>query len=135
MAREFVYGGSIGMITRVNHAQITIPRGAEAEAKARAFYCELLGLREIEKPESLRRHGGFWLQVGELQVHVGIEDGFDRSLTKAHLAYEVDDLDKLRSTLEQHGFASLDSVPIPGYERFEIRDPFANRVEFISRVR
>jgi hypothetical protein len=25
-------------------------------------------------------------------------------------------------------------VPIPGYERFEFRDPFGNRVEFIQAV-
>lgn len=118
------------MITRLNHAQITIPHGAEAEAKR--FYCELLGLREIDKPESLRGRGGFWLQVGEMQLHIGVENGVDRALTKAHLAYEVNDPDAMRARLEAAGFPSLDNVPIPGYTRFEIRDPFGNRIEFIS---
>jgi len=34
--------------------------------------------------------------------------------------------------LKEHGIEILDSVPIPGYERFEFRDPFGNRVECIK---
>jgi catechol 2,3-dioxygenase-like lactoylglutathione lyase family enzyme len=63
-------------ILGLHHAQITIPKGSEEEA--RQFYCQLLGLPEIEKPESLKGRGGFWLQVGDRQVHVGTEDGEDR---------------------------------------------------------
>jgi catechol 2,3-dioxygenase-like lactoylglutathione lyase family enzyme len=37
------------MIHAIHHVQITIPRGAEDEA--RTFYCDLLGLPEIEKPD------------------------------------------------------------------------------------
>ena len=117
-------------ITRINHVQITIPKAAEAQA--RAFYCELLGLREIEKPESLRGRGGFWVQLGDLQIHLGTEDGVDRAATKAHLAYEVDDLAHWQRVMQQHDISIGDSVPIPGFERFEIRDPFGNRVEFIQ---
>ncbi len=73
------------LILRVQHAQITIPTGAEAEA--RKFYCEFLGLDEIPKPEALQTRGGFWLEVGAFQIHVGTEDGFDRTKTKAHIAY------------------------------------------------
>lgn len=72
-------------ISRVHHAQITIPAGAEQAA--RDFYCGVLGLMEIDKPDSLKARGGFWLQVGETQVHVGLEAGVDRAKTKAHLAY------------------------------------------------
>ena len=50
------------MILGLHHAQITIPKGAEEEGKN--FYCNVLGLEEIEKPVSLRGRGGFWLQVG-----------------------------------------------------------------------
>jgi hypothetical protein len=32
------------------------------------------------------------------------------------------------------GAQILESVPIPGYRRFEFRDPFGNRVEFIQPV-
>lgn len=117
------------MIRRLHHAQITIPRGAEEEA--RRFYCGLLGLAEIEKPASLQGRGGFWLQVGGQQLHVGTEDGVNRAATKAHLAYEVTDLAGWRERLEAAGVPVLESVPIPGCDRFEFRDPFGNRVEFI----
>ncbi|MCC6614667.1 MAG: VOC family protein [Anaerolineae bacterium] len=117
-------------ILQLHHAQITIPRGAEAQA--RAFYCDLLGLPEIEKPDSLKGRGGFWLSVGDQQVHIGVEDGVERSRTKAHLAYQVTDLETWQARLLTHGIEIGDSVPIPGYARFEFRDPFGNRVEFIS---
>ena len=118
------------MIIGLHHAQITIPKGAEAEGKA--FYCELLGLSEIDKPEALQGRGGFWLSVGRQEVHVGTEDGFDRLATKAHLAYQVEDIRYWRERLEASGVEILEAVPIPGYDRFEFRDPFGNRVEMIS---
>jgi catechol 2,3-dioxygenase-like lactoylglutathione lyase family enzyme len=117
------------VIRRLHHAQITIPRGAEAEA--RRFYCDLLGLAEVAKPASLEGRGGFWLRLGDQQVHVGTEDGVDREATKAHLAYEVSELGGWRERLEAAGVEILESVPIPGCERFEFRDPFGNRVEFL----
>jgi catechol 2,3-dioxygenase-like lactoylglutathione lyase family enzyme len=119
-------------ILRLHHAQITIPKGAEEQG--RAFYCGVLGLQEIEKPESLKGRGGFWLQVGDRQVHVGTEDGVERKVTKAHLAYEVEDVAAWQETLEKHGITILDSVPIPGFERFEFRDPFGNRVEILQTL-
>ena len=117
-------------IERLHHAQITIPIGKENEA--RQFYCGLLGLREIEKPEALRRRGGFWLDLGDAQVHVGIEDGVDRGATRAHVAYQVDDLEALRARLQGAGIAVKDGIPIPGMTRFDIRDPFGNRIEFVQ---
>lgn len=118
------------MIIGLHHAQITIPKGTEAEGKA--FYCGLLGLQEIDKPQALRGRGGFWLVVGHQEVHVGTEDGFDRLTTKAHLAYQVEDIGYWRDRLEANGVGILEAVPIPGVTRFEFRDPFGNRVEMIS---
>jgi catechol 2,3-dioxygenase-like lactoylglutathione lyase family enzyme len=121
------------MISRINHVQITVPKGAEAAA--RAFYCDVLGLREIAKPESLVGRGGFWLEIGGQQIHVGVEDGFDRLTTKAHIAYEVEDADFWRGRLESAGLTIADSLPIPGFERFETRDPFGNRIELIQPLK
>jgi catechol 2,3-dioxygenase-like lactoylglutathione lyase family enzyme len=117
-------------ITRIHHAQITIPAGAESEAKK--FYCELLRLEEIPKPESLQSPGGFWLKLAEQQVHVGVEERNSNSITKAHLAYQVDDLDEWRHAISSAGYNILAGEPIPGYDRFETRDPFGNRLEFIQ---
>ena len=120
------------MILRVHHAQITVPKGAEPQA--REFYCGVLGLKETPKPASLAGRGGFWLQLGDTQVHVGTEDGFDRATTKSHVAYEVEDLAACRKILEGRGIKILEGEPIPGYHRFEFRDPFGNRVEFLERA-
>lgn len=118
------------MITRFHHAQITIPTGQEEEAKA--FYCGVLELKEFKKPESLLGRGGFWVEVGDQQLHIGTENGVDRLLTKAHLAYEVEDLNAIEAVLRENGIEIFESVPIEGFERFEFRDPFGNRVECIK---
>ena len=120
------------MIIGLHHAQITIPQGAEDAG--RHFYCSVLGLNEISKPSALQGRGGFWLQVGSREVHVGTEDGFNRLTTKAHLAYEVEDISYWRNVLMENQIEILDAVPIPNYERFEFRDPFGNRVEMIQPV-
>ena len=116
-------------IIGIHHVQITVPSGAEDEA--RQFYCEFLGLREVEKPEALKPRGGFWLQIGSQQVHVGTEDSVQRQQTKAHIAYQVESIHDWRDKLQQQGVDTPQSIPIPGYERFEFRDPFGNRVEMI----
>ena len=120
------------MILSLHHAQITVPEGMEDQAQA--FYCGVLGLAEAPKPEALAGRGGFWLQVGGQQVHVGTEADVDRAATKSHLAYEVRDLAHWRRILEARTIAVLESVPIPGFDRFEFRDPFGNRVEFIQAL-
>jgi len=120
------------MILGLHHAQITVPKGMEEVAWQ--FYCGVLGLPEMEKPESLAGRGGFWLQVGGQQVHVGTEEGVERAATKAHLAYLVDDLEAWRARLAQEGIEALEGVPIPGYARFEFRDLFGNRVEMIQAL-
>ena len=120
------------MIRAIHHVQITVPKGAESEA--RNFYCDFLGLAEVAKPDSLTGRGGFWLQTGNLQVHVGTEVDVDRENTKAHVAYLVDDLEAWRLSLLQRGVEVLEGVPIPNYLRFEFRDPFGNRVEFLQEL-
>lgn len=120
------------MILGLHHAQITIPKGAEKEGKN--FYCGVLGLIEIEKPETLKGRGGFWLKVGCKEVHVGTEDGIERTKTKAHLAYQVEDVSFWRKRLVENGIKIIESVPISNFERFEFRDPFGNRVEMIQEI-
>lgn len=120
------------MIIGLHHAQITIPQGEEQAAKE--FYCSILGLDEIQKPETLQGRGGFWLKVGNMEVHVGAENGFDRYTTKAHLAYLVTNISIWREKLVQMNIKVIESIPIPGFDRFEFRDPFGNRVEMIQTL-
>ena len=117
-------------IRTINHVQITVAR-ADVQA-ARDFYCGVMNMIEIEKPDSLKNNGGFWMMAGDMPVHVGVEENVDRRATKAHVAYEVEDLGAWRARLEECGVKPLESTPIPGHDRFEFRDPFGNRVELIS---
>ena len=120
------------VVRRIHHVQVCVP-SADVDG-ARVFYLDLLGLREIDKPESLREKGGFWAEADGQQLHVSTEDGVDRNRTKAHIAWQVSGLAAWRAKLEAAGCATLDSIPIPGYDRFEARDPFGNRIEFIQAV-
>lgn len=121
------------MILDVDHTQITIPKGSEAEA--RAFYCDFLGLKEIEKPDNRKNNGGFWLLVGNFQIHVGTEDGIERSKTKAHVAYRVDNLHAWEAKIEDKLFTIKHNPPLPNAKAFEFRDPFGNRVELIEHFK
>ena len=56
---------------RLDHVQICIPEGKEIEA--RRFYCDVLQLEEIDKPEYLKKNGGFWLKIADIQLHIGVE--------------------------------------------------------------
>lgn len=73
------------------------------------------------------------MELGETQIHIGVEDDFDRTKTKAHLAYEVDDVETWRKKLEELNMEIIEGVPIPDYIRVEFRDPFGNRVEFLQK--
>lgn len=122
----------MSFVLRLNHADIIIPRGSEPVA--REFYCDFLGFQEIEKPKDLQKNGGLWLQLSNIQIHLSIQDGYDPSKTKAHLAYEVRDLEILKRTLKERGLHWNDNSSVPGFVRGDIRDPFGNRIEFLQRV-
>src|SRR5687768_12367980 len=120
------------MIDAVHHVQVSIPVGAEDEA--RRFYCGILGMTEVPKPDSLAGRGGFWLELNGFQIHFGAEDGVDRSRSKAHVAYLVTDLDAWHERLTAANCEIIDGIAIPEYRRFEFRDPFGNRVEFLEKT-
>ena len=115
---------------RLDHVQVCIPRGTEAQA--REFYGRLLGLEEIEKPEAIRKNGGMWYRVADVQLHVGVEDSVAPS--KRHPAFEVENVEGVRAFLEQNGVRTKDEEPIPGMRRFSFFDPFGNRIELLEKT-
>lgn len=119
------------MIRAIHHAQVTVP--ADELKAAREFYIGFLGLPETERPKNFRP-GGFWVVVGERTLHVGSEEDIDRQATRAHVAYEVDDLADIRRKLIAAGHEIEDPPPIPGHVRIHTRDPFGNLLEFIQPV-
>ncbi len=114
----------------IDHIQLAMPAGGEA--LARRFYCKVLGLGEIPKPENLAKRGGAWFQCGALQLHLGVEADF-RPARKAHPALLVENLSHFVSALEREGFVTKSDEPLAGYNRIFTEDPFGNRVELMER--
>ena len=119
------------MVVGVNHVQVNVPSdGLEA---ARAFYCQFMGFREIARPATFTTRG-LWLSAGAFELHLGVEDGVERYKTRAHVAYEVTDLAAWRQKVARQGWSISDQPPIPGYDRFQFRDPFGNNLELIQKL-
>ncbi|MGH6673505.1 MAG: VOC family protein [Stellaceae bacterium] len=118
-------------VVALDHLQLAMPGGREAEA--RAFYSGILGLREIAKPANLAARGGVWFELGTQQLHLGIEGDF-RPAKKAHPAFLVRDLAGLRTRLDRHGYKPYEDEPLSGYERCYVADPFGNRLELMEPV-
>jgi len=108
-----------------------MPAGRETEA--RAFYGALLGLSEMEKPHNLAGRGGCWFQGGNAKVHLGVATNFAPA-TKAHPAFLVRDLSALRAKLLSAGCPMKNDVPIEGFDRIFVDDPFGNRIELMQRT-
>lgn len=114
--------------TAIDHVQLTIPKGAESTA--RKFYGGVLGLEEIEKPDSLKTTGGVWFRIAGAELHLGVEDKSGK--TKAHPAFVVSNLNSARVHLIQNGVEIKQETEIPGRQRFSIFDPFGNRIELMQ---
>ncbi|MGH2610353.1 MAG: VOC family protein [Tepidiformaceae bacterium] len=117
-------------IQGIAHVQLAIPPGGEQQA--RAFYAGLLGLAELEKPESLRDRGGIWFACGDQEIHCGVEDVV--APTRRHPALLTNELDALKAKLEAAGVETAVDRELPGYRRFYALDPFGNRLEFLEPV-
>ncbi len=116
-------------IIQIDHVQLAMPKGEEA--RARAFYRDVLGMTEIEKPPGLAKRGGAWFKQGSVQIHLGVEENFVPA-KKAHPAFSVGGGAGLRQKLTASGYAVRDDDMIPGTKRFYTDDCFGNRIEFIE---
>jgi catechol 2,3-dioxygenase-like lactoylglutathione lyase family enzyme len=112
----------------LDHVQLAAPAGCEDAA--RAFYGELLGLTELEKPATLAGRGGVWFQLGAQGLHIGVEQAF-AAARKAHPALLVRNLDALAQRLQAAGVAVTWGNDLPGYRRFYASDPWGNRLELL----
>jgi catechol 2,3-dioxygenase-like lactoylglutathione lyase family enzyme len=118
-------------IVALDHVQLAMPPGEEARADA--FYCDLLGFVALPKPEPLASRGGRWYASGggQVQVHLGAEADF-RPARKAHPALRVDGLDELVRRLDAAGASWRWDHELPERQRAYVDDPFGNRIELIA---
>jgi catechol 2,3-dioxygenase-like lactoylglutathione lyase family enzyme len=120
------------MIIGVNHVQVNVST-SELPA-ARDFYLNFMGLKEIPRPNTFKSPG-IWMHAGHFEMHIGVEDNVNRSATRAHVAYEVSDLAHWRKKVTDAGYPIKEQPQIPGYDRFQFRDPFGNNIEIIAKIR
>ena len=116
-------------LVALDHVQLAMPRGEED--RARGFYCLLLGLREIEKPENLKARGGCWFTNGAVNVHVGVDPDF-HAAKKAHPAFRVVAIDQFAAHLHSAGHPVTWDRTLPHVRRLFTHDPFGNRLELIA---
>lgn len=112
----------------IDHVQLAMPLGQEAAA--RAFFCDVLGMKEIPKPPELAKRGGCWFQAGDVQIHLGVEADF-RPAKKAHPALRCKNYEILLANLVTASLHVEDAKDIPGIRRCHIHDPFGNRIELV----
>jgi catechol 2,3-dioxygenase-like lactoylglutathione lyase family enzyme len=116
-------------IVRLDHVQLAMPAGREAEAEA--FYSGLLGLVRQPKPERQASRGGCWFGDGPVVVHLGVEQDF-RPARKAHPALVVRDLPALEAVLVAGGVEVRSNPDRPVGTGAYVDDPFGNRIELIA---
>lgn len=123
----FTWMGSV----KLDHVQLAAPPACEADA--RRFFGDLLGLEEIEKPETLRGRGGVWFSLGTQHLHIGVEDPFSPA-KKAHPALRLSskDLDDVAAALELAGEVIEWDTSLADVRRFYTTDPWGNRIELIA---
>ena len=118
------------MIVAIDHVQLAAP--PECEPEARHFFAEVVGLEEIAKPPALQPRGGVWFRCGDQELHVGVQPDFEPA-RKAHPAFRVRGLERLRGRLEAAGLTTIeDGADIAGVRRFYTNDPWGNRLEFME---
>jgi catechol 2,3-dioxygenase-like lactoylglutathione lyase family enzyme len=117
---------------RIHHVQLAAPRSEEP--RMRAFWVDVLGFEELPKPPGLAQRGGCWFRLGEIELHVGIEEPFVPQ-AKAHPGFLVDDLDRWAARMTDAGYPVAFDPDFPGMRRFYSHDPFGNRLEFLEPAR
>lgn len=114
----------------LDHLQIAIPEGGEA--RARAFFGDLLGLREVPKPAALHGRGGVWFSLTDgIGLHLGVDADF-RPASKAHAGLRFVAFADLLKRLETAGIAMEHGSDTFGRRRVYLTDPFGNRLELID---
>ncbi|HSG44899.1 MAG TPA: VOC family protein [Anaerolineales bacterium] len=119
-------------ILSIDHVRSAMPEGKEDTA--RAFYINILGFTEKPKPQALIKRGGAWFESKNVKLHLGVERDFHPA-RKAHPAFIVDDLESLLTKVQQAGYEWDESqLPLDGYKRAHVYDPFGNRIELMEKV-
>ncbi|MCG6134618.1 MAG: VOC family protein [Nostoc sp. LLA-1] len=114
-------------LNAIDHIQVT--SSTEAKDSMLFFYSQVLGLKEITKPEALQANEGAWYVLGNIQIHVSTENSVNNATSRRHICFQVNNLPAFAQHLQNHGVEIINGQPIPFVNRFFIRDPGGNRLE------
>ena len=119
-------------VKRLQHTSVPMPPGGDDQA--RAFYGDLLGMREIPKPEGLAALTVVWFAANDQgdEVHVFQEQNMGPNSAAQHLCLEVDDIAAFQSRLRYAGYDVQTPETIHNRPRLFVRDPFENLVELVE---
>jgi catechol 2,3-dioxygenase-like lactoylglutathione lyase family enzyme len=115
---------------RADHIHICVP--VERLEEARQFYMTVIGLQQIERPNHLFSSVGYWFNIGDIQLHVGVEPALASSIR--HTAFEVANIEAARACLVKNNIEIVEEPVLPGRTRFAFIDPFGNRMELLQMI-
>ena len=111
-------------IHSINHVQLTFD--VDRRDQVRHFYGTLVGLTELHQPT------GPGLRFIAGSQRVDLVPASQAQPGGGHVAFEVQNLPRLRHQLLQADLALEEHQPLPGYLRFYVNDPAGNRLEFLE---
>lgn len=116
-------------VNKLDHVSVLI---TDVE-RSRRFYRDVLGMREINRPRTFD-FMVIWFEIDGQHVHLLLKDQADTKSPR-HFALRVSDAAAARRYFQGQGIATEETTPIPGADRFFIRDPDGNRIEIIQWLR
>jgi len=112
-------------IQRIDHVAINV----SDMPRARAFYGGILKLKEVPRPRSFD-FAGAWYRIGTVDLHL-ISRGEVDALSRRHFAFWLSDVPAAAKSIESAGVTVIwDTYKIDSIDRFFVRDPDGNRLEF-----
>ena len=99
--------------------------------KARRFYRDVLGLREIPKPKTFD-FVALWFDLGGGQTLHLLQRPAPDTKSPRHFALAVPDARAAREHLRASGIEIQETGAIPRCDRFFVHDPDGNRIECIQ---
>ena len=115
--------------SQIQHCSLVV----QSLERAAMFYRDVLGLTEIEIPSTFKPAGlnVRWLRLGAQQIHI-LQGSENPPGTQHHMALQVEDAQAARAWMNAKGFSMEETTPIPGADRFFVRDPDDNLIEIIE---
>jgi catechol 2,3-dioxygenase-like lactoylglutathione lyase family enzyme len=98
-------------------------------AKARQFYGEVLGLREVPAPKEFD-FVALWYDLGGQYLHLLLKDRPD-ALSPRHFCLHVNDVRAARDRFRALSVPVEETVKVAAADRFFVRDPDGNRIEVL----